>query len=58
VNPASDDSAAAPGEPAALHQGTGLPPPRDDAARAERRQQRRNGGPAGAGTSAGKNATQ
>jgi membrane fusion protein, multidrug efflux system len=62
VNAASDDSAAAPGEPAALHQGTGLPPPRDDAARAERRQQRRNGGTssqgANSGANAGTNATQ
>jgi multidrug efflux system membrane fusion protein len=59
VNAASDDSAAAPGEPAALHQGTGLPPPRgDDAARAERRQQRRNGAAPSEGTNAGTNATQ
>jgi multidrug efflux system membrane fusion protein len=59
VNAASDDSAAAPSEPAALHEGTGLPPPRDDAARAERRQQRRNGGTPGQGANTqGRSATQ
>jgi multidrug efflux system membrane fusion protein len=53
---AATDESANPGGPAALHQGTGLPPPRDTgAARGERRQHRDGNPPQGAnaqGTSA------
>lgn len=67
VSAASDDSAASPSEPAALHQGTGLPPPRDHSGSSGEWKQRRNGGQGGpnantgassSGTNAGASATQ
>jgi multidrug efflux system membrane fusion protein len=51
VSAGSDQSAPSPGDPASLHQGTGLPPPRDSGA-GDRRQRRNNGNPPNPGQGA------